>query len=192
MKITIKTIILTLVTVVAMNGCGSNNGGGCDDYGCFEQNHPFEAPAVSESDKQAFLNAINNARATGRTCGDELSPAAGPVTWVDGLYLAAYEHNVDMKEAGYIGHYGSNTASDWTSQVQNLGYGSTWVDRARNNGADSSLAYSENTASGWNSLSRVVNGWLNSPRHCTNLMNLKHTTFGMARVGEHWTQLFGH
>jgi uncharacterized protein YkwD len=56
----------------------------------------------------------------------------------------------------------------------------------------------ENIAAGQDSADSAVNGWLNSPGHCANLMNPQFTDMGAAFAINkksdlliYWTQVFG-
>lgn len=159
--------------------------------------YPYEAPAISESDRDAFLAAVNNMRSEPRDCGSYgIMPATTPLVWNDALYKAAYEHNVDMAEADYDDHTGSGEASDWTAQVQELGRGSTPEERAKNNGYSEGAG--ENLWASPKTLDVTINGWMASDGHCYNIMWSGYSTLGMShyvdggsRWGDYWTALFG-
>lgn len=60
------------------------------------------------------------------------------------------------------------------------------------------MRIAENIAAGQNSVDAVMQGWINSPGHCANIMNPKLTEVGAATVyyentdyGRYWTQNFG-
>jgi len=185
MKNTMKTI--GLVTALALVGCG---GGGSKDDGYVA--HPYDAPPISESLKNEYLTAVNNARAVGRTCGElGFFPAAAPLVWDDRLYKAAYEHSEDMASANHFEHSGSGTASDWTAQVQELGRGSTIEERAKNNGYFFTGHVDENIGFGSNSLTVMMDAWLNSDGHCVGIMWKDTKGLGMAKVGKYWSMELG-
>lgn len=191
MKNTIKTIGLTTIAILALTACG----GGSNDTASNYTPYPFDAPPISESLKNEYLTAINNVRSVGRTCGElGFFPAVAPLTWNDALYKASYEHSEDMATVNVPSHSGSKTESDWTYNVRddiNREFGSGYDDRAYNNGLDlSKKKTTETVAYGFSSLSGAINGWLNSPRHCTALMSNEYKLFGMARVSNYWTQMF--
>ena len=188
-----KLTSLTLVAAVAaftLVGCGGSGGGG-SDYTA----HPYDAPGISESDKAAYLGAINNARATGRACGDVFYPAASPMSWGDSNYLAAYEHAEDLVTSGTYSHDGSGTESDWTAQVQELGRASNGRDRLLNNGwklQGNSGGNGENIVAGRSSINAAVSAWLRSDRHCPNIMGSFQEgagKVGVARVGNMWVMV---
>jgi uncharacterized protein YkwD len=165
----------------------------------------YAVPAISETDKERFLTAINNARAVSRDCGDGqgVLPAANPLTWNDKLYAAAYEHNYDMVNADYFDHYGSKTQYDITGST--LGKNSTPFDRIKANGyIDGASGYGmgENLAAGQSTIedavSNAATNWLDSPPHCANLMNADFTEMGLSKVKSpingqyYWTHTLGY
>jgi len=153
------------------------------------------APAVSQEQMDAYLQAINEQRAKGADCNTRgVFPAAMPLVWNNKLYLSAQEHNYDMINAtevvgvdddlegeGYIGHGGSGTDTDWTATVWGLeNTRSTHRQRAYNNGYDhidtlDNLArYSKNLVSENPTELEIaryaVNLWMNSDGHCAAIM----------------------
>jgi len=180
-----KTITLATIATLALVGCG---GGGGDNYTA----HPYDAPPISESVKAEYLNAVNQARSVGRTCGElGYFPPAPPLAWSDALYKSAYEHSEDMSVSGVFEHIGSGTNSDWTAQVQELGRGSNLDDRARNNGY--TIGAGENILMGTRSLKTAFNAWLESDGHCSLIMedDFKHGDYALAKVGSYWTMRIG-
>jgi uncharacterized protein YkwD len=186
MKDTMIRLGLATLAAVTIVGCGSSGGGSSNGYTA----HPFDAPAISEAKKAEYLNAVNQARSVGRSCGSLGFFGAVPaLSWDNALYLAAYEHTQDMATTGHFEHDGSGKASDWTAQVQNLGRGSEAGERTENNkasmGGENIAAYSTN-------LSTIIAAWIGSPNHCQNIMDKDITKIGMAEVGSYWTQSFGY
>jgi uncharacterized protein YkwD len=49
----------------------------------------------------------------------------------------------------------------------------------------------ENIAMGHTSEQQVMEGWINSPGHCKNIMNAGFTEVGFGRDKNYWTQNFG-
>ena len=195
---TTKTITLTttlLATIALLSGCGSSGG----DTAPVQPTEPtveyvpFDAPTISANDKQAYLKAVNDARATGRNCGATYYPAVPPLEWSNALYGASYEHSDDMASTNILTHDGSGTDSDWTAQVLDLDRGSNMQERGANNGYDGGYI-GENAAmlGADNSLGYVMRGWLASEGHCLNIMRAEHTHFGMARVENMWTQILAY
>ena len=50
--------------------------------------------------------------------------------------------------------------------------------------------YGENVAVGYSSEEDVINGWINSPGHCKNIMNGNFVHMAVARQDRYWTQEF--
>jgi uncharacterized protein YkwD len=158
-------------------------------------------PTISETDKEKFLNAINNARAEARDCGDGngMLPAVGELSWNDDLYKASYEHNYDMLNTNIFGHNGSGTQYD-ISGIK-LNKKSDPLDRVKNNGyIDASLSVygvGENVADGHTTIQSAVDAWLKSTGHCVNIMNGDFKEMGLSKIdngnnGFLWTNVFGY
>jgi uncharacterized protein YkwD len=158
-------------------------------------------PTVDDALKQAYLDAVNEARSEGRECGEYgYMPAADPVTWNKKLYDAAYEHSKDMAESNIFSHTGSGTANDKTAQSEHPGEGSGVGERIEHNGYTNWKRYGENIAAGtgMDDVSEAMEGWLKSPGHCKNIMKKEFKEVGIAVYYEenshyryYWTQDFG-
>lgn len=157
-----------------------------------------QIPSLSNTSIQNYLNIINSARGTARSCGEYGNfPAVSDVTWSDKLYKASYEHSQDLSESNTFSHNGSNTISDWSGYL--LGRESTLSDRVATYGyVWSSL--SENITAGTNTdtAQEAVDSWLASDGHCKNLMSSSVTEVGLAlstnqnsTYTHYWTQNFG-
>lgn len=50
----------------------------------------------------------------------------------------------------------------------------------------------ENIAKGYKTPEAVINGWMNSPGHSANILNVSFTKIGVGYVasGNYWTQMF--
>lgn len=139
---------------------------------------PNEAQAVSRS----VLELVNRARASARRCGWKRFQAAAPVDLSDGLHQAALAHARDMAEHSSLSHTGRD--------------GSTAGERATRTGYRWRLI-GENIAAGQSTPEQVVADWVQSPRHCANLMSADFSDMGVAFAvepqsasGIYWTQLF--
>ncbi len=168
---------------------------------------PITAPAINSNDKQNYLDAINAARRSAQNCGSKGNfPAVANVTWNDALYKAAYEHNKDMNASNVVNrdHTGSNTASDYTAQVQHLDHGSTTRDRIANNGYGAYLSTGEIQVVGavdnvlMDTVDKVLQIWLSNDAKCANLMDPDFKEMGMAHLDDnaskykhYWTVDFG-
>jgi uncharacterized protein YkwD len=207
----IEKVAILLVLSVIFGGCG----GGGDSVSSISTTpstpstsltvapDPFDVLEVEDSEKLAFINAINSKRTAtgGQDCGEygHFDPAP-PLIWSDELYGAAYEHSYDMAKSDMFSHDGSGTENDWTAQVQNLGRGSTVQERLENNNYNNYSTMGENIAAGTNmdTVQEVIDGWMGSPEHCKNIMNPIFKDVGLAMVYEptstynyYWTQEFG-
>ena len=80
-----------------------------------------------------------------------------------------------MNEHDNLSHTGSD-GSDPGERLNAVGY--EWS------------TYGENVASGYSTEKDVVEGWLDSPGHCENIMNGNVTEMGVATSSSYWTQVF--
>ncbi len=169
---TIRILVFILISIPLFYSC-SKTDVGLPDPG----NNGGGTTGISYNvDKGIALQLINNVRQTGCNCGSEAMPPVAPITWNDQLALAAYNHSKDMRDNNYFSHTGLN--------------GSTPGDRIRNAGYNW-RTYGENIANGYPNEQAVINGWLNSPGHCRNIMNGSFKEMGMGREGSYWTQDLG-
>ena len=134
---------------------------------------PAPAPAASQTCglgdfAASALARINQYRAAGADCrsGGVYAPAAALV-WNVHLTEAAAGHSLDMASKNYFSH----TSAD----------GRSLVDRIEAAGYDWS-ALGENIAAGYPSMNGVVDGWMQSDGHCSNLMNPNFREMGLACV----------
>jgi uncharacterized protein YkwD len=125
---------------------------------------------------------VNLARASARTCGTQRFAAAGPLRVDNRLSQASRDHALDMGRQRYFAHTSLDGRTPW--------------DRAR--AAGYTNASGENIAAGYPTAAAVVQGWLDSPGHCTNIMapDAADIGVGFANVsgspyGTYWVQLFG-
>lgn len=100
--------------------------------------------------------------------------------WNSDLASAAYEHCKDMADRGYFSH--------------NTPEGLTPFDRLRAHGIDY-IAAAENIAAGQPDPQSVVDAWMNSPDHRSNILNAKLKEIGIAyfrggNYGIYWAQEF--
>jgi uncharacterized protein YkwD len=146
---------------------------------------PFKPPAAASSGSVGaeLLQRINVARAKPRRCGDRLFPAAQPLQANTMLRAAAEVHARDMLEHHYFAHEGYD-GSNPAQRVIAAGYAYRIV--------------GENIASGPVTAAEAVEGWLESPEHCENLMDTRFTDSGVAFAAStsgppriYWVQEFG-
>lgn len=145
----------------------------------------FSQCVSDENIRQEMLDAVNEARAGGRDCGDEEGyfDAAGPLTWNSTLEQAACLHARDMADNNYFSH-DSLDGTEFYERIEELGYRYSFV--------------GENLAAGQLTVSEAMAGLLDSPGHCANIMNPDFTELGSAvKKNEdadyyiYWAQEFG-
>jgi uncharacterized protein YkwD len=126
--------------------------------------------------KILMLQLVNDVRKKGCQCGDTYYPAAPVIAWNSQLETAAYTHSEDMYSNKYFDHVAPD-GSNGGVRIERAGY--DWI------------TFGENIAAGYKSEKEVLDGWLQSPGHCKNIMNKSFKEMGVARVGNYWTQEFG-
>lgn len=114
-----------------------------------------------------MLNRINQARAVSRSCGGTFYQAVAPLTWNSKLFEASAGHALDMASNNYFSH-NSLDGRTFSQRITAAGY--AWT------------AAGENIAAGPTGIEQVMNGWLQSPGHCANIMNGTYTEVGVACV----------
>jgi uncharacterized protein YkwD len=181
--------ILFALTVSVFIGCGEQSTTTIPDKDLTNFNKPFQSE---------LLDAINEARSQPRDCHDGLGLMAPsePLTWNEDLYASAFEHSNDLAESNTFDHLGSGTEYDITGS--NEGKRSLFFERIEANGYVEYHIVGENIAGGQSSVEEVMEAFLNSPKHCGNIMNPDYTEVGIAIVvnpdseyGIYWTQNFG-
>jgi hypothetical protein len=144
---------------------------------------PFVAHLDLEVVRSQVLGLVNEAREKGVACGDMKMGAVSPLRLNDGLNIAAQTHAEDMASLNYFGH---NSLDGRTpgNRIKGAGYFS------RKTG--------ENIAAAQQSLAQVVEGWLQSPGHCRNIMDPDFKELGVGvkidlntDKGVYWVQTFG-
>ena len=145
---------------------------------------PFSAPAAKDSSQvsREVLRLVNQARATPRKCGRNAFKAAPPLTLSPTLERAARAHASDMARHSLFEHRGSDGAMP-ADRVTRAGY--RW------------RTVAENIAAGARDAQTVVQGWLESPGHCANVMAPQYSEMGVAYAvdpksdaGIYWAQVF--
>jgi uncharacterized protein YkwD len=136
-----------------------------------------QAPALAAR----ALALVNRVRASGTHCGQRSFAPASPVTLSATLGTVALGHAADMAEHDYFEHNDLSGRSP-AQRVREGGYQETLV--------------GENIAYGPRSIDEVVQGWLDSPDHCENIMDPRFAQMGIAyapgklsRHGLFWVQL---
>ena len=129
----------------------------------------------ANSIQQQFLIAVNNVRSKPRKCGQQKYSAAPALRLNNDLNRAAYKHSLDMYENQFLDHISSNGDS-LVERMQQVDY--LW------------RAVGENIAHNQKSIEQVIDDWLSSPGHCSNLMSEEYTETGVAQVKHYWTQVY--
>lgn len=125
------------------------------------------------------LELVNQHRAKGATCGDQAKPKTHALKMDSALRCAARAHSLDMGEQNYFSHTGAD--------------GSSFGQRAKRAAYDAGPR-GENIAVGYRDAEAVVQGWMDSPGHCNNIMADGSNEIGIGYYGDGalWTQVFGH
>ena len=138
---------------------------------------------AEEEFEDEVLVLVNEARAQARTCGNESFGATGPLTMEARLRCAARVHSLDMAMRGFFDHTNPDGLSPF-DRMELAGY--------------EYRAAGENIAAGQTTPEQVVQGWLDSPGHCRNIMSPDFEEIGVGydatTTGEfphYWTQVFG-
>ena len=143
----------------------------------------YVVPARSQAPMLAsrVLELVNEVRARGARCGERAFAPAPPVKLSGTLAGVAMGHASDMAEHNYFEH------EDLT--------GHSPADRVRAVGYQEKLV-GENIAYGPKSADEVVQGWLDSPGHCENIMDPRFAEMGIAyapghasKHGLYWVQV---
>ena len=143
----------------------------------------YVAPSSAQAPMQASraLQLVNAVRARGARCGDHSFAPAPPVKLSETLAVVAFGHADDMARHNYFEHEDLKGRSP--------------ADRVRAFGYQEKLV-GENIAYGPKSAEEVVQGWLDSPGHCENIMDPRFAEMGIAyaagqssRRGLFWVQL---
>jgi uncharacterized protein YkwD len=127
------------------------------------------------------LQLVNDVRGRGARCGERSFAPVAPVRSSETLDSVAFGHAIDMAEHNYFEHEDLSGRSP--------------ADRVRATGYKEKLV-GENIAYGPESAEEVVQGWLDSPGHCENIMDSRFAEMGIAlasgqtsRRGLYWVQL---
>ena len=143
--------------------------------------HVVPASAQTPTLAHRALQLVNEVRAHGTRCGERSFGPAPPVRLSDTLGSVAFGHANDMARHNYFEH-------------EDLA-GHSPADRVRAVGYREKLV-GENIAYGPKSADEVVQGWLDSPGHCENIMDPRFAEMGIAfaagqsaRRGLFWVQL---
>jgi uncharacterized protein YkwD len=139
------------------------------------------APSRAPMFASRALQLVNEVRARGARCGERSFAPAGPVKLSGTLVDVALGHASDMAKHNYFEHEDLSGHSP-ADRVRAVGYREKLV--------------GENIAYGPKSADEVVQGWLDSPGHCENIMDPRFEEMGIAyaagqvsKHGLYWVQV---
>jgi uncharacterized protein YkwD len=152
-----------------------------DDPAGFDPNY---CPAVADWDdgwadfEREVADLVNERRSEGGVCGNGSFGPSGPLSMDTKLRCAARNHSRDMATRGYFDHV-SPDGDDIADRLARAGF--EWS------------AIGENIARGQESPAEVMQGWMDSPGHCANILEPRFDFIGVGYLGDgaYWTQTFG-
>jgi uncharacterized protein YkwD len=179
------------VQLLRRSGCRTMMDRGLHDIGVYRRGSDtwillasaYVVPARSQAPVLATraLQLVNEVRARGARCGERSFGPAPPVSLSGTLAGVALGHAADMAQHNYFEH-------------EDLA-GHSPADRVRAVGYQEKLV-GENIAYGPKSADEVVQGWLDSPGHCENIMDPRFAEMGIAyaqgqatKHGLYWVQV---
>ena len=115
-----------------------------------------------------MLTLVNQERAAGADCGSYGSyRPTGPLTMEDNLRCAARYHSLWMAENNAFEHEspGGDLGDDVWERINSTDFAGT--------------AIGENIAAGYSTARSVVDGWMESDGHCSNMMNPSASLIGV-------------
>ena len=182
-----------LLQIVASNYCETVLDPEFTEIGVYEHGNttwivvavPLTLPKPADMPRVAarVLELVNEARAKPRNCGSRSFPNVPPLKLSPILSRAALAHAQDMSAHQRFEHRGSDGSMP-AHRALRAGY--NW------------LAVGENIAEGAANAEVVVQGWLQSPGHCVNIMSPQYREMGLAYFTDfahkgdiYWAQTFG-
>jgi uncharacterized protein YkwD len=170
-----RTTIGAAWAAAMLAGCGGADGDVDLARDLGQASTAMQAAASGPSDKGGaeksftarMLDALNAARAVPRTCGATAFPAAEPLAWHPQAEQAALAQAQYLQRSNQFSHAGEN--------------GSTIGDRMTATGY-AWQSVGENLAAGYVDFAAVLQGWLDSPGHCANVMNASFVDVGVVLV----------
>src|SRR5690606_33505558 len=131
--------------------------------------------------EQGIVDAVNERRTSGATCGGETFSCTHPLVMDPALRCASRLHSKDMADRGFFSHDNPSGEDPWVR-----------IDAAGFTGR----AAGENIAAGNSTAEATVEQWMSSSGHCRNIMNPDYEFIGVGYhpggdYGHLWTQTFG-
>ena len=134
--------------------------------------------------EEDMLTEVNLRRSEGAYCDQDYYPPVPPLESNNYLQLSARLHSHDMSVQDYFEHTGLDGRSPH--------------ERIRDAGFQGAAPTGENISGGYSTAAESVEGLMNSPGHCRNIMDPEYTVVGMgyaytpdSHFGHYWTQNFG-
>ena len=179
------------ILLIKKSGCRTVMDQGMRDIGVYQRGldswlvlaAAYVVPTRSQTPVLASraLQLVNEVRARGARCGERSFGPAPAVRLSGTLAGVAFGHAHDMAEHSYFEHQ-DRAGHSPAERVRAVGYRETLV--------------GENIAYGPKSAEEVVQGWLESPGHCENIMDPRFAEMGIAyapgqaaKRGLYWVQL---
>ena len=154
---------------------------GCDSFSPDTYTEIIDNPPPGQSIAGEATHLTNLARSVRQTCGNQSYDAVNNLAWNTQLAEAALAHSQDMASKNYFDHT-SPEGENPGVRISRTGY--------------AAITWGENIAAGYGSVSRVIEGWMESPGHCANIMNGRFTEFAVASAenpnstyGTYWTMV---
>jgi uncharacterized protein YkwD len=177
--------------LIRKSGCRTVMDQGMRDIGVYQRGldswlvlaAAYVVPARSQAPVLASraLELVNEVRARGARCGERSFGPAPPVKLSGTLANVAFGHANDMAVHNYFEHQ-DRAGHSPADRVRAVGYQEKLV--------------GENIAYGPKSAEEVVQGWIDSPGHCENIMDPRFAEMGIAYAAGHasrrglfWVQL---
>lgn len=167
------------ISIVVLAGCATGLGPVVEDPNTIANSRTAQVKADTDIPGSQFLDAcpweaddlaqtmvtlLNQTRSESRMCGQTTYEAAAPLSLNDKLSLAAARHSADMANNNFFRHEGSDGLKADT-RANNAGY--QW------------FSVAENIAGGQTEMVTVIRDWLDSDKHCLNLMRPELTEAGV-------------
>jgi uncharacterized protein YkwD len=122
---------------------------------------------IDKAFSDQMLELLNAARAVARNCGPVAYPAVGPLAWNTQTEQAARTQAEYLQQNNLFSHTGSG-GSSVGERLTATGY--VWS------------TVGENIAAGYTDTAAVVQGWIDSPKHCENVMNGNFVDLGVVQI----------
>lgn len=123
--------------------------------------------SVDKAFSDRMLELLNAARSVARNCGATAFPAVGPLVWNTQTEQAARAQAEYLQQNNLFSHTGAG-GSSVGERLTTTGY--VWS------------TVGENIAAGYTDMAAVVQGWVDSPSHCVNVMNGNFVDLGVVLV----------